>query len=54
MLMTLAELLHDTPKPSVDAIKQAISGNLCRCTGYGNIVDAVLEASGQLAPVAQA
>jgi 2-isopropylmalate synthase len=41
MLMSATALLDRDPKPSRDAIKLAISGNLCRCTGYGRIVDAV-------------
>jgi carbon-monoxide dehydrogenase small subunit len=41
MLMSATALLDKNPSPSRDAIKLAISGNLCRCTGYGRIVDAV-------------
>jgi len=41
MLMTTTALLEKKPKPTRDEIKVAISGNLCRCTGYGRIVDAV-------------
>lgn len=41
MLMTTTALLDRNPKPSREEIKVAISGNLCRCTGYGKIVDAV-------------
>lgn len=41
MLMTATALLDRNPQPSRDEIKTAISGNLCRCTGYGKIVDAV-------------
>jgi xanthine dehydrogenase iron-sulfur cluster and FAD-binding subunit A len=41
MLMSATALLDRTPAPSRDEIKVAISGNLCRCTGYGRIVDAV-------------
>ncbi len=40
-LMTLVPFLKDNPNPSEDEIRAAISGNLCRCTGYQNIVDAV-------------
>ncbi len=36
------------PKPSVAEIKEGIEGNFCRCTGYEQIVEAVLDASGQL------
>jgi aerobic carbon-monoxide dehydrogenase small subunit len=40
-LMTLLPFLDENPDPSEDEIRQAISGNLCRCTGYQHIVDAV-------------
>src|SRR5262249_1473792 len=41
MLMSATALLDKNPSPSRDEINLAISGNLCRCTGYGRIVDAV-------------
>src|SRR6478672_12896849 len=40
-LMPLVPFLEEAPDPSETAIRQAISGNLCRCTGYQHIVDAV-------------
>ena len=40
-LMTLVAFLRDTPQPNETQIREAISGNLCRCTGYQHIVDAV-------------
>jgi aerobic carbon-monoxide dehydrogenase small subunit len=40
-LMTLVPFLEDNPDPSEEEIRQALSGNLCRCTGYQHIVDAV-------------
>jgi len=40
-LMTLAPFLKENPRPSEDEIREAIAGNLCRCTGYQNIVEAV-------------
>ena len=40
-LMTLVPFLEENPDPSEDEIREAISGNLCRCTGYQHIVDAV-------------
>ncbi len=40
-LMTLTPFLKENPKPGRDEIREAISGNLCRCTGYQHIVDAV-------------
>jgi len=45
ILTTLIELLHDNPDPSEDEIRVAISGNLCRCTGYQSIVAATLDAA---------
>jgi len=45
LLMTLVEFLKDCPTPSAEEVRVAISGNLCRCTGYESIVNAVLEAS---------
>ena len=47
MVMATAALLKDNPKPSVQEIRDYLEGNLCRCTGYQNIVKAVLAASGQ-------
>jgi aerobic-type carbon monoxide dehydrogenase small subunit (CoxS/CutS family) len=47
MLMSATALLRTTPKPTTDEIKKGIQGNICRCTGYWNIVDAVTAASGQ-------
>jgi carbon-monoxide dehydrogenase small subunit len=47
MLMSATALLKANPKPSVDEIKKALEGNLCRCTGYNAIMDAVLQASDQ-------
>lgn len=41
ILMTLVPFLKQNPKPSEDEIRHALSGNLCRCTGYQHIVDAV-------------
>ena len=48
MVMSVRELLKKNPKPSVDQIKEGIEGNFCRCTGYQQIIEAVLDASGQL------
>jgi len=45
MLVTATALLRDCPHPSADQVRDAISGNLCRCTGYVPIVEAILEAS---------
>jgi carbon-monoxide dehydrogenase small subunit len=48
MLTTLIEFLRDTPDPSEEEVRVAISGNLCRCTGYQGIVNAVLDAAKRL------
>jgi aerobic carbon-monoxide dehydrogenase small subunit len=48
MLMTLIPFLRENPSPMPEEIREAISGNLCRCTGYQNIVNAVLLASGEV------
>ena len=48
MLMSIKELLKANPTPSVEEIKEGIEGNFCRCTGYQQIIEAVLDASGQL------
>ncbi|HEX2189094.1 MAG TPA: (2Fe-2S)-binding protein [Longimicrobiaceae bacterium] len=44
-LMTLVPFLRDNPAPTEQEVREAISGNLCRCTGYQNIVEAVRLAS---------
>jgi carbon-monoxide dehydrogenase small subunit len=48
ILMTLTELLHDDPVADEAAVRNALSGHLCRCTGYQNIVDAALAVVGQM------
>jgi len=45
ILVTAAALLRDEPRPSEARIREALAGNICRCTGYVKIVDAVLAAS---------
>jgi len=47
MLMSATALLRESPRPSDEEITRAIQGNICRCTGYWNIVKAVKAASGQ-------
>ena len=47
-LMTLSAALTDNPTPAADDIRAAVSGNLCRCTGYQYIVEAALSAAAQL------
>jgi aerobic-type carbon monoxide dehydrogenase small subunit (CoxS/CutS family) len=45
ILMTMKVFLEETPSPSEAEIREALSGNLCRCTGYQHIVDAVMLAA---------
>ncbi len=47
MVMTAASLLESNPKPSESEIREYLEGNICRCTGYHNIVKAIMAASGQ-------
>ena len=49
MILTAADLLAKTPEPTEGEIRHAISGNLCRCTGYEAIVDAIAEAASKAA-----
>jgi aerobic carbon-monoxide dehydrogenase small subunit len=51
MMMTSYALLQENPKPSEEEIRRAISGNLCRCTGYVNIVKAVQYAAEKMGKV---
>ena len=48
MLLSFVEFLRDVPEPTAEEVREAISGNLCRCTGYQNIVNAVLDAATEL------
>ncbi len=50
MVMSTAALLKDNPKPTEADVRHYLEGNICRCTGYHNIVKAVLAASGQEMP----
>ncbi|HEX3783808.1 MAG TPA: (2Fe-2S)-binding protein [Pseudonocardiaceae bacterium] len=54
MIMASVSLLNDNPKPTRQQVRQALEGNLCRCTGYHNIVNAVMDASGQDVPEVRA
>lgn len=47
MVMSAAALLKDNPRPTEAEVRAYLEGNLCRCTGYHNIVKAILAASGQ-------
>jgi carbon-monoxide dehydrogenase small subunit len=47
MVMSAAALLKENPKPSEAEVRHYLEGNICRCTGYHNIVKAIMAASGQ-------
>jgi carbon-monoxide dehydrogenase small subunit len=47
MIMASVDLLKDNPEPTDEEIRHGLEGNLCRCTGYQNIVAAVRQASGR-------
>jgi aerobic carbon-monoxide dehydrogenase small subunit len=50
LLMTAYAFLQDTPHPSEAEVREAISGNICRCTGYIPIIQAIVQASDHLIP----
>jgi carbon-monoxide dehydrogenase small subunit len=54
ILMTLSEFLEENQSPSEAEIRDALSGNICRCTGYQAIVDAALDAAGQMKQASEA
>jgi carbon-monoxide dehydrogenase small subunit len=54
MIMATIDLLQENPNPSEHEIREGIEGNLCRCTGYQNIVRAVQQAAGEMSGGAQA
>jgi carbon-monoxide dehydrogenase small subunit len=47
MVLSATELLQNNPHPHLEEIQEAIAGNLCRCTGYTPIIEAVVDASKQ-------
>lgn len=47
MVMSAAALLKDNPRPTEHEVREYLEGNICRCTGYHNIVKAIMAASGQ-------
>jgi len=49
MLLSAHALLRENPKPTDDEVKAGIEGNLCRCTGYTKIIEAILDASRRIA-----
>ena len=54
MVMSAAALLKDNPKPTEAEVRAHLEGNICRCTGYHNIVRAIMAASGQDVPAVAA
>jgi carbon-monoxide dehydrogenase small subunit len=48
MLLAALDLLARNPSPAADEVREELSGNLCRCTGYQRIVDAVLDAAARI------
>ena len=53
MIMASIDLVNDNPSPSEDEVREGIEGNLCRCTGYQNIVRAVQQAASEMNAGAQ-
>jgi aerobic carbon-monoxide dehydrogenase small subunit len=45
MMMAACTLLKHNPKPTRDEVRHGLNGNLCRCTGYGGIVDSIMAAA---------
>ncbi|HYZ56494.1 MAG TPA: (2Fe-2S)-binding protein [Streptosporangiaceae bacterium] len=48
MIMAASDLLRDNPRPTQQEVREGLEGNLCRCTGYQNIVAAVLRAAAEM------
>src|SRR3989304_3844963 len=51
MIMAAASFLKENPNPTEAEVREALEGNLCRCTGYQNIVTSILDAAGRMAGV---
>jgi carbon-monoxide dehydrogenase small subunit len=51
MIMAAASYLRENPNPTEEDVRLALEGNLCRCTGYHNIVKSILDAAGQIGGV---
>ena len=49
MIMAAASFLQENPNPTDEEVRLSLEGNLCRCTGYQNIVASILDAAGQMA-----
>jgi carbon-monoxide dehydrogenase small subunit len=52
MILSVEALLRVNPSPDEEEVREALAGNLCRCTGYNKIVDAALEAAGKRSALA--
>jgi carbon-monoxide dehydrogenase small subunit len=48
MIMAADSYLRENPSPTEQDVRMALEGNLCRCTGYHNIVKSILDAAGQM------
>ena len=48
MIMAAASFLKENPRPTEEDVREALEGNLCRCTGYQNIVTSILDAAGSM------
>jgi carbon-monoxide dehydrogenase small subunit len=48
MIMAAASYLKENPDPTDEQVRESLEGNLCRCTGYHNIVKSILDAAGQM------
>jgi aerobic carbon-monoxide dehydrogenase small subunit len=49
MIMAAASFLQENPNPTDEQVRESLEGNLCRCTGYQNIVKSILDAAGSMA-----
>jgi len=49
MILAAKSILDENPKPTREEVREGLAGNLCRCTGYGKIIDSVLEAAEEMA-----
>jgi carbon-monoxide dehydrogenase small subunit len=48
MIMAAASYLRENPTPTEEEVRESLEGNLCRCTGYQNIVESIMDAAGQM------
>jgi carbon-monoxide dehydrogenase small subunit len=48
MIMAAASYLRENPTPTEEQVREALEGNLCRCTGYHNIVKSILDAASRM------